>query len=155
EFQDSRLPTLKFADVDAEELTAVLESPECGFTVRTLTSDRGRRDGKDRPTAANVRKALAALVADKSSNDLLLVAISSHGVQFALTDKDGKEHDVPYFCPTDANFKAVNDKTGRTNHLINLNHLLGELGSSAAGFKLALLDVCRNDVRAEDREEQS
>ena len=42
-----------------------------------LTCTRGKEDKADAPTAANIRKAVAALVRDKGTRDTVLVALAA------------------------------------------------------------------------------
>src|SRR5262245_34226831 len=73
---------LKYPENDVEDLAAALSRPGTGFTsVRVLTATRGKKNKADLPTAANVRKALAELVAKRTKKDVVLVALAGHGMQ--------------------------------------------------------------------------
>jgi TPR repeat protein len=130
-----KFETLKYTENDVEELARILSS-RGGFTVRLLTTTRGEKNSADAPTADNVRAAIRALLARKTRDDLLLVALSGHGIQARL--KDGDES---FFCPSDA---QLND----SDTLVSLTKLVKDLDACGAGIKLLLADACRNEPDA-------
>src|SRR4051812_11726768 len=67
EYDSSHFEPLAYTENDAEKLAALLSSR--GFKVRLLTTGRGKKDRKDAPTAANIRKELAALAGGKKRSD--------------------------------------------------------------------------------------
>jgi hypothetical protein len=150
EFRDPAFATLKYCDADVESLAEVLGGESGGFTVRVLNTARGKRDPKDAPTAANVRRELAALAANRKRADVILFVAAGTGAQLTVKDPGGKdkERSFAFFCPADADFKQVGYRTGRSDRLLNLNHLMTQMGQSGAGFKLALFDACRNEHAA-------
>jgi formylglycine-generating enzyme required for sulfatase activity len=149
-YDSAVLPPLKYAENDAEELARALK--DAGFTVRLLTTRLGKKKKADAPTAANVRKELAALLEGRKRGDTVLVAMSGHGVQLVVDDPDGKgdPHTYPYFCPTDADMArgTINYRTGQAKKLVNLNTLFSDLADCGAGAKLVLIDACRNKAKA-------
>jgi TPR repeat protein len=137
EYDSSLLETLKCTENDVEELGKLL-SGKGGFTaVRLLTSTRGQANRDDAPTAANIRAALAALLAKKTRDDTVLVALSGHGVQVKSADGT-KEREQGFFCPADAQVKDQKS-------LLSLAKLFKDLEDCSAGVKLVLVDACRND----------
>jgi formylglycine-generating enzyme required for sulfatase activity len=149
-YDSAVLPPLKYAENDAEELARALK--DAGFTVRLLTTSLGKKKAADAPTAANVRKEIAALLEGRKRGDTVLVAMSGHGVQLVVDDPDGKgePRTYPYFCPTDADLArgTINYRTGQAKKLVNLNTLFADLGDCGAGAKLVLIDACRNKAKA-------
>jgi tetratricopeptide (TPR) repeat protein len=136
DYDSGRLAPLRYTENDVEELAAILKGPETGFVgVRLLTTGRGKARAADAPTASNVREALAALLARRKRDDIVLVALSGHGL--SLRD-DAARKEESYFCPCDA---QLNDRTS----LICLGDLFKQLDDSGAGVKLLLVDACRDD----------
>src|SRR5207249_105345 len=97
--RNDRFPNLQYTENDVEELAKILKA--AGFEVRLLTSTRGKKDKNDSPTAANVRKALTKLLEKRQRDDLVVVALSGHGVELDVEDPRGKGRDktFSYFCP--------------------------------------------------------
>jgi formylglycine-generating enzyme required for sulfatase activity len=151
DYDHRSLTPLKYTENDVEKLAKLLDRPGSPFrgNVRVLTSTRGAKDQADRPTAANIRKALAALLDDRTRRDTVLLALSGHGVQLQVADPAGKgpEKTFPYFCPSDAQLTKIDYKTGKHPRLINLQELMTQLGDSGAGAKLVLMDACRNELQ--------
>jgi formylglycine-generating enzyme required for sulfatase activity len=148
----STLSPLKYAENDAEELAKALDRKGSPFrgNVVVLTTKRGEKDRDAAPTAANVRKAVKAMLKGKKTDEPVLVALSGHGVQLTVRGPKAKDKDksFAYFCPQDADFAGVDYETGRHDNLILLSDLLGDLGDSGAGVKMLLMDACRNERRA-------
>src|SRR3954466_16247563 len=64
EYKHSAFASLKYTENDVEKLAELLLDKSAGFTdVRVLSTSRGKKDAREAPTAANVGKALADLVA--------------------------------------------------------------------------------------------
>jgi uncharacterized caspase-like protein len=135
-YDSIKFDTLKYTENDVEEVAAILSSRDEFTSVRLLTTTRGEKKKADAPTAVNVHAALKDLLAKKTRHDLLLVALSGHGIQAKVKDKDES-----FFCPTDA---QVNDAAT----LVSLTKLVKDLDSCGAGIKLLLADACRNDPAA-------
>jgi formylglycine-generating enzyme required for sulfatase activity len=149
------LDPLRYTEKDAEELTSLIDRPGSPFhgNVRLLTTTRGQRNKDDAPTAANIRKALEKLVAGRTRDDLVLVALSGHGVQLSVPDPTGKGKDKSYgyFCSADADLVRPDYETGRHPRLVLLADMFDDLGSCGAGAKLVLMDACRNELKARAR----
>jgi formylglycine-generating enzyme required for sulfatase activity len=145
---DGGLAKLAYAVNDADGLAGVLRSKACGFEVTLLTDGTGRK-----PTAANIRSALSALLKGGTRRDTVLVALAGHGVQLEVKDKKG--HGEPrrytFFCPRDADLSDVKYNTGASDTMINLDDLFEQLGRSNPGVKLVLMDACRNELKAAGR----
>jgi formylglycine-generating enzyme required for sulfatase activity len=136
-YDSDKFEDLQFTENDVEELARVLGG-QAGFTsVRVLSTTRGARRRADAPTAANVRAALAALLARKTKESTILVALSGHGIQSKVK---GRDKDESYFCPSDA---QLND----TSTLVSLGKLVSDLDDCGARIKLLLVDACRNDPK--------
>jgi formylglycine-generating enzyme required for sulfatase activity len=121
---------LAFCGADQRDLSARLKT--CGFPDEHLflLHDKAS-DVKYRPSKGNVERQLNVVLNLADANDLLIVALSGHGVSL-----DGKS----YFCPNDA---TLDDPAT----LISLDTLYERLDKCAARFKLILVDACRNDPR--------
>jgi uncharacterized caspase-like protein len=132
----------------------LLAKDKGNFTeVRVLSNARGKKDKADAPTAANVREALAALVKRKKADDVVLVALSGHGLQLEVADPDEKDRpkSYSYFCPVDADFTdKVSYSTGKCDSLIHVKELFEALDNCGAGARLVLMDACRNEFKAQN-----
>jgi formylglycine-generating enzyme required for sulfatase activity len=129
---------LQYTENDVEELAKVLSNR--GFApVRVLTTTRGEKKKADAPTAKNVRAAIKELLAEKTRDDTVLVALAGHGISGKLKDA-GAEKEESFFCPADA---QLNDN----DTLISLGKLFRDLGDCGAAVKLLLVDACRNDPK--------
>src|SRR5262249_34250783 len=91
EYKHSAFASLKYTENDVEKLAEVLLDKNANFTqVRVLTTSRGKKDAKEAPTAANVSKAMADLVADKNKDDVVLVALAGPAVRLESADPAAK-----------------------------------------------------------------
>jgi hypothetical protein len=132
----TELKSLKYTENDVTDLAAALKAG--GYrpdNVRLLTKAAADTDPSALPLAQNIRSELARLVRDARPGDSVLVALAGHGVQF-------KNRDESYFCPADA--RLADQST-----LISLNEVCNQLDKCRAGFKLLLVDACRNDPFAD------
>jgi uncharacterized caspase-like protein len=151
-YKNARLPELQYTENDVEELAAILKSPSSGFDeVRVLTVSRGEKHGDDAPTAANITKALDALLRKKERDDTILIGLNGHGVQLMVKDPEGKgkAKNYPYFCPVDSDFLEISYATGRSDSLLLLDDLFTKVGMCGATNRLVLIDACRNEVDVE------
>src|SRR4051794_31027246 len=84
--EDSKLRPLKYTENDVVELGKVLDGPDSSFkgNVRVMTCTRGKQDKDLAPTAANIKKAVRKLVADRRGSDTVLVALAGHGIQLEI-----------------------------------------------------------------------
>ncbi|HEX3146582.1 MAG TPA: caspase family protein [Gemmataceae bacterium] len=132
EYDHAKLPALKYAVADVTELGEVLS--KAGFKV-TCLSDRAK-DSDLVPTKSNVQRSLKVALSQCRKGDTVVVALAGHGLQF-----DGSKD--AYFCPKDARPFA-----DRTDTLVSLNAVYGELDASFAGVKVLFVDACRDDPAA-------
>lgn len=164
--KDLILKNLDFCENDVEELKKLLDRPGSRFhgNVRLLTCTLGKKDASKMPTAKNIRDGVTWLTTGRKPDEMILVALASHGfeqpmpqtrnVERKFEDTDPlaptatKDRSIPFFCPSDAQWEGTNWKTRRNEHLINLKEgLLQELGKKCnAGVKLLLMDACRNPI---------
>ena len=84
---------------------------------------------KLRPSFANIERHLELVVNLADVGDLVIIAFSGHGVH--LDDKS-------YLCPTDCTLD-------KAETLVRVDGIYDRLQDCAAGFKLVLIDACRND----------
>ena len=143
------LPELPYTENDADGLAAVLKAG--GYDVTLMTQTRGRVEGKEvyAPLSDYIRDQLSAILDSPflKDEDMVLIALAGHGVQYELLDDAGTKTPKFYFCPADADvakLKTANEITDR-NRLIDLGELYTALNACKAGGKLLLVDACRND----------
>src|SRR4051812_24607571 len=86
EYESGKLASLQYAENDVDELAKVLKANS--FDVRLLSNSAGKKDKKDAPTAANVRKALETLMTGRRKGETVLIALSGHGLQLEVHDPD-------------------------------------------------------------------
>lgn len=142
------LPKLPYTENDANELAKVLTGG--GYKVTLMTQAVAKVDGNEvlAPMSDFIRDQLDLILTNPNlkSDDIVLVALAGHGVQYEFLDGDQKTPKF-YFCPTDADIsklKTANDITA-SNNLLDLSELYTALNTSQAGGKLLLVDACRND----------
>jgi hypothetical protein len=131
EYSDTRsFPQLRYCIRDMDDLGALLRRHGYEVTVlRSSDEDPGRR-----ATIFNIQARLAEVLTRCQRDDLVLVGLGGHGVQFR-----GRE---AYFCPQDA-YPQKNKSS-----LLSLSDLYRQMELSKAGVKLLLVDACRNDPTA-------
>lgn len=128
------LPTLTYPEDDIEELARVLVAS--GYkreNIKLMTQREGARNARFTPTTEKIRKEFGATLRRLEPGDSVVVALAGHGVQFT------QEGDS-FFCPADADLD--DEKT-----LIKLGEVATGLESCRAGFKLLLVDACRNNPK--------
>src|SRR2546423_775876 len=82
-YDGDQLRSLKYTENDVNDLAGVLK--DAGYkrvVVMTQAEAAAQSDKALLPTAANVRKQLAALLEERKPGDTVLIAFSGHGVQF-------------------------------------------------------------------------
>ena len=129
-YRHKKLDDLRFAERDVTELGKELTRQ--GFEVTVLT---GSGAGRAEATRANVEATVARVLRGVTKRDVVLVALSGHGMQFKPAGKPAEE---PFFCPVD----AVPLDPAR---LVAVNGLLKQLDDAGAGTNLVLIDACRDD----------
>jgi hypothetical protein len=111
EYDHTALAPLKYTENDVEELARLLDRTDSPFAgnVRVLTCSRGKTNDRERPTAANFRRELKALLSERKREEMVLLALSGHGVQLEVADLAGKEkpRSFGFFCPSDAQLLGV------------------------------------------------
>jgi len=123
-YEGTGLQSLRHTVRDMEELQAELKKE--GFEVELLSNREA--------TKVNVAFQLKRIQAKRGVGDLLLVAMSGHGVQ----QKNAKGEEDAFFCPGGCDKANVDS-------LISLTDFVQSLG--AKGVNLLLVDACRNDPR--------
>jgi WD40 repeat protein len=133
-YDKNELRNLPYAEDDMEGLArALIAGGYAKKNVILMTQKAAATDDIDLlPTRANILRFLREYLKGLRPTDSIVVAFAGHGVQFEGED----EH---YFCPADA---KLGDKE---NTLIRLPEVYKELSDCQAGFKLLLVDACRND----------
>jgi formylglycine-generating enzyme required for sulfatase activity/uncharacterized caspase-like protein len=140
EYKTPTLRTLKYSERDIEELAKVLL--DAGFSeqnMRVLTQERTAKGLRYLPSSENIRTELSRmlklveLAGDTAS--IVIVALAGHGIMDPKAEKS-------YFCPADTSALNLSPEDPA---LIDLGGLYDQLKASPAGFKLMLVDACRND----------
>src|SRR4051794_30126976 len=90
EYDHAKLKALDYPENDAADLARLLG--QAGYEVVLLTGAEGKREEGRRPTLANIRSQLEAVLRQCKRHDTVLVGLAGHGLQF-----DGKKDS--YFCP--------------------------------------------------------
>ena len=136
-YDPNELRRLPYSEADVTALAAVLRGN--GYkpdNVVLMTQTAGAGNLRFLPLADRIRKELSLLIGDCTEDDSILVAFAGHGVQF--------RGDLEiYFCPADA---KLDDKST----LIALGAIYKALEKCPAGFKLLMVDACRNDPRSDN-----
>jgi formylglycine-generating enzyme required for sulfatase activity len=122
------LSALEGPEKDVNALAVLLEKHGYQKPKRLTTADPTAR-----PTRANVLDRLTSTLNAAGKEDLVLVALAGHGLQFD-DDRDA------FFCPTDA--KPTRD---RKDTLVSLKAMYDQAFESNAGQIVFLIDACRND----------
>ncbi len=131
-YSSPTLKTLNYSIRDMEDLAEVLR--QGGYEITLLTS--ASQDPSLRATFFNIQARTAEVLARCQPQDLVLVALGGHGIQY----RGGQA----YFCPQDA-FPEKN-----TGSLLGMSELYKQMELSKAGTKLLLVDACRSDPNARD-----
>lgn len=119
-------PRLNHAEKDAQVVAEELK--QAGYTVVLLTGDGPVHL---RPSGENIRREVATLLTqrkDWSDQDLILVALSGHGLMF-------EEKGDSYFVPNDGSMES-------RESLLSMDDLFAQLGKYH-GRSVVLSDACR------------
>jgi uncharacterized caspase-like protein len=115
EYNHASLPDLKHTENDVEQFARVLRDASGFTTVVVITMTRGQKAEALKPTASNSRAQLRKLADRVTKRDLLLLALSGHGLQITVVDPiTKKEKDESFFCPTDARPRRTTRRRWRT-----------------------------------------
>lgn len=137
QYRQGELSPLDYCERDVTALADVLyDKGYAHHNVIRLTTTFGAVSPADEPTAANIRAALRRVLRNRSPDDSVLIALAGHGVQFKGSEEN-------YFCPSDT-------KLSDPSTLLPISEIYRELQNSRAGFKLLLIDACRNDPLRRD-----
>lgn len=126
------LRELDYAEADVTDLASVfLEQGYRPENIVLMTLERGTRNVRRLPMAERIRHELKLLLRDRKPADTVVVALAGHGVR----PQGGS---ASYYCPIDADL-------GDVNTLIPIDEIFKDLEACDAGFKLLMVDACRND----------
>lgn len=131
-YQHPKLERLRFTERDVSDLGRTLAAH--GFATTVLTTTAGKLDPSKSPTSSNIDAAVRRLIASAGKDDLILIGLAGHGVQFKISREQ-------FFCPVDA------DPETKKN-LLSIAKLTRDLQESRAGAKILLVDACRMDPDA-------
>jgi len=133
-----KLPDLRFCENDVTALAELLR--KAGYKVTVLCDSLGKNDPTLVPIKANIDKELMKLLTQcKDRHDTVVLGFAGHGLQI----KDDKEDHGAFFCPSDAKPFVEDMKT-----LVSMKQIYKDLERSMAGFKVLLVDACRNSASA-------
>jgi formylglycine-generating enzyme required for sulfatase activity len=146
-YSHGKLHDLDFPENDVEELADVLNSQ--GFKTVLLTTRLGKNDASRLPTQQNVWDGLRTFLKENkpTKRDLMLVGLAGHGIQPLGSDES-------YFCPADANptiKEGTKNAPANPETLISIGEVLKALDDSGVGYKLLVVDACRNDPSVRGR----
>jgi formylglycine-generating enzyme required for sulfatase activity len=134
DYDPTELRPLNDTENDVTEFADLLRQQ--GYKrVVLMTQTEGARKNRFQPEGRQIREELEGLLADREPGDTVLIAFAGHGVQFPGDAES-------YFCPADA-------RLGDKKTLIPLSKLYADLAECKAGFKLLIVDACRNDPQAQ------
>lgn len=128
----TELPSLRFAEDDAEAIGAALDA--LGFSTITMTTTSPNPRHRS-TTAERILEQVTKRLDDRDESDTVVLAFSGHGLQF-------KGEGEFYFCPGEAELR--NRKS-----LVPMGRVMAELGRCRAGRKLLLVDACRDEMTPE------
>jgi uncharacterized caspase-like protein len=124
---------LPYSENDVTSLAQVLRAGGYDAPDVILLSERvGAGVRRYRPRLANLRRELRTLLNRCRPEDLVLVALSGHGIQFQGDPEQ-------YFLPSDADLRDARS-------FLSVTELYEELAGCAARHKLLLIDACRDDA---------
>jgi len=123
-YQDTGLTSLQFSVRDLQLLKVRLV--DLGYDVTLLANREATRSA--------IEAKLASILRDRQPGQMLLLALSGHGMQ--SKGRDGKED--AFFCPFGC------DKSEETS-FVSLGELIPKLGNK--GANLVLVDACRDDPK--------
>lgn len=126
--------SLKFCGADQRSLRDRLVASGFPAEQVILLHDKAQ-DRKYQPYKGNIEKQLDLMLNLVEEEDVVVVALSGHGVHL-----DGKS----YFCPTDADLDDPQT-------LVSLDALYKKFENSVAALKVLFVDACRNDPRLPGR----
>jgi uncharacterized caspase-like protein len=132
QYDSGDLRELAYAEADVAELAQVfLDQGYRRENVVLMTLTKGAESVRRLPMRDRIRRELKLLLQDRKQEDSVVVALAGHGVQ-------PRGQKSSYFCPIDAD-------PDDPSSLISYDELYQALENCGAGFKLLLVDACRND----------
>jgi hypothetical protein len=143
-YDHNKLGDLKYTENDAEEMAKVLTEAKYD-EVAVLTTTRGQKDAKKKPTKANVERELKRLLKNVTKHDVIVIGLSGHGVQYEVK-QGNKRRDESFFCPSDARIIDSDDFDKLAETMLPFRELFKQLDDSGAGSRLLLVDACRNEA---------
>jgi hypothetical protein len=123
-YEGTGLGSLNHTVRDMESMQAKLK--ETNFKVQLLRNQEA--------TKARIESELAKLKSNRAVGELVLVAMSGHGVQ----TRNSKGQEDAFYCPFGCDKSEIDS-------MFSLTQLVEGLGSK--GVNLVLVDACRNDPR--------
>jgi tetratricopeptide (TPR) repeat protein len=141
EYENPELSPLPGSETDVLELGRLFSAN--GFAPSQLvlmTQKTGSQNERLLPNAHNIRLQLSRLLADKSADDVVVIAFAGHGIQAA---SDAGENES-YLCPSDAKPRDITS-------LISLAEVFQAISKSGSHNKILLVDACREEQASVNR----
>ena len=135
-YDPTQLNPLRFAEDDVVAMGAALKNH--GFDVVLMTS-QARIPALEPVTARDILTQLDRRRRDRDPEDVMIVALSGHGVQLKGDKPDAGGAKETYFCPKRTNLR---DKSS----MVPISVVMQKLAACRAGRKLLIVDACRNEV---------
>ena len=137
DYNPDQLRQLKYPEDDASALAERLKS--LGFHVMLMTGEESNPQYKP-STPAKILNALDGRLKGIEKDDVLIVAMTGHGVQFTDEKKLKTGSRETYFCPEDA------ELTDKSTLIPLTREVLARIHRCPAERKLVLIDACRNEM---------
>jgi len=135
--------SLRYAAKDAENFADALELAAEGlFPKRAHVIKLTAAEGDQRPTRANILKALEALKTTKPG-DIVVVYLAGHGVTVPQAGKDGSDGDWYYLTAEAQNFDLA-DAAVRRQVSLSSDELTDLLRATPAQKQVLILDTCHS-----------
>jgi len=134
--------TLDFPARDVDEFASVLI--KSGFepeNVITMTLERGAKDPRYLPNAAQINQEIDAILEILQEQDTLILGFSGHGLLLPVErEENGQtvQKQESFFCPIDADSSAKD-----LRRFVALDELYRRLDKKTAAIKLLVVDACR------------
>ena len=136
---DEPFPNLMYSEKDVVDLADAMK--KAGYqesNIVLMTGERGEKDSALKPEPRNVLNKLSQLAGKCTDQDVLVVGFAGHGFQ----KSDHRARDGPSSIIAAPGAKLE----GRDDALIDIDDVYKVLGDSRAGFKLLIVDACRNNA---------
>jgi tetratricopeptide (TPR) repeat protein len=123
---------LRYAERDVNDLATELK--KLGFRTELLT---GSASGANKATLQNLQRKLNATLDSVTKSDVVLIALSGHGMHLSVKGDNGDSKEEDFFCPVDA-------ERSNPDKLFSITRLVEKTLAAKGGKNLVLVDACRD-----------